>query len=192
MDQDPSGPERLYRPCSRSRQTTWRAIGAVDVAPGTSRQGDGCHPSAPRLLSDRLPASRAPRCCVEAAYAEEAARFRRGLDRYKIHPPPIRSSNIEIWSGARDGRRRVNPDARSTWAYDYRRDPGGPAVERLGYYCTRPVPTTTLQHVKLKQHSRSRSSPPIRAGWLHPLRAWSSPGRPTIGATWREAASRRS
>ena len=78
MDQDPLDRERLYQALlSRSRQTTWRAIGAVDVALwdlAGKVTGLPIH----RLLGsyrDRLPAYASSAVLPsKQAYAEEAAK----------------------------------------------------------------------------------------------------------------------
>ena len=92
MDQDPLERERLYQALlSRNRHTTWRAIGAVDVALwdiAGKIAGLPIH----RLLGtyrDRLPAYASSAVLQsKQAYAEEAARFKAsGWTAYKIHPP---------------------------------------------------------------------------------------------------------
>ena len=161
MDQDPLDRERLYQALlSRSRQTTWRAIGAVDVALwdlAGKVTGLPIH----RLLGsyrERLPAYASSAVLPsKQAYAEEAARFKGdGWTAYKIHPPTDPKLDIEICEAVRG----MVGDAftlmlDSTWAYDY---PAairvGRAVERLGYYWYEdPLPDDDLyNYVKLKQH----------------------------------------
>lgn len=161
MDQDPLERERLYQALlSRSRHTTWRAIGAVDVALwdiAGKMAGLPIH----RLLGtyrDRLPAYASSAVLQsKQAYAEEAARFKAsGWSAYKIHPPTDPRVDIEICEAVRS----MVGDAftlmlDSTWAYDY---PAairvGRAIERLGYYWYEdPLADDDLyNYVKLKQH----------------------------------------
>jgi L-alanine-DL-glutamate epimerase-like enolase superfamily enzyme len=161
MDQDPLERERLYQALlSRSRHTTWRAIGAVDVALwdiAGKVAGLPIH----RLLGtyrDRLPAYASSAVLQsKQAYAEEAARFKAsGWTAYKIHPPTDPRLDIEICEAVRS----MVGDAftlmlDSTWAYDY---PAairvGRAIERLGYYWYEdPLADDDLyNYVKLKQH----------------------------------------
>ncbi|HYB71450.1 MAG TPA: enolase C-terminal domain-like protein, partial [Candidatus Bathyarchaeia archaeon] len=161
MDQDPLERERLYQTLlSRNRQTTWRAIGAVDVALwdlAGKLAGLPIH----RLLGtyrERLPAYASSAVLPsKQAYAEEAARFKaEGWTAYKIHPPTDPRVDIEICESVRG----MVGDAftlmlDSTWAYDY---PAairvGRAIERLGYYWYEdPLADDDLyNYVKLKQH----------------------------------------
>jgi len=132
MDQDPLERERLYQALlSRNRHTTWRAIGAVDVALwdiAGKVAGLPIH----RLLGtyrDRLPAYASSAVLQsKQAYAEEAARFKAsGWTAYKIHPPTDPRVDIEICEAVRG----MVGDAFTlmldcTWAYDY------PAAIRVG------------------------------------------------------------
>jgi len=106
MDQDPLERERLYQALlSRNRQTTWRAIGAVDVALwdlAGKLMGQPIH----RLLGtyrERLPAyASSAVLATKQAYAEEAARFKAsGWTAYKIHPPTEPRLDIEICEAVR-------------------------------------------------------------------------------------------
>ncbi|HET7344155.1 MAG TPA: enolase C-terminal domain-like protein [Methylomirabilota bacterium] len=125
LGQDPLDRERLWQAMwQRSRSTTLRAIGAVDVALwdlGGKIAGLPIH----RLLGgyrESVPAyaSSAVLGSVEA-YAEEAARFKaEGWRAYKIHPPTEPATDIAVCEAVRravgDGY-TVMLD--STWAYQY-------------------------------------------------------------------------
>ncbi len=141
MGENPLDRERLYLGLTaRNRNTTWRAIGAVDIAlwdiagkaaglpihrlMGTVRT------SAPAYASSAVLAS-------PEAYAEEAVSFRdANWKAYKIHPPTDPDEDIRVCEAVRkavgDGY-RVMLD--STWSYDY---PAamrvGRAAERLGFH----------------------------------------------------------
>jgi L-alanine-DL-glutamate epimerase-like enolase superfamily enzyme len=161
MGQDPLERERLYHGLmARSRQTTLRAIGAVDVALwdiAGKVAGLPLH----RLLGsyrDRVPAyASSAVLATRQAYAEEAARFKSdGWTAYKIHPPTDPKLDIEVAEAVRG----VVGDAftlmlDSTWAYDY---PAalrvGRAIQELGYYWYEdPLADDDLyNYVKLKQH----------------------------------------
>lgn len=141
LGQDPLERERLYHGLmSRSRQTTLRAIGAVDVALW-DLAGKAAGLPIHRLLGsyrDRVPAYASSAVLGSAeAYAEEAARFKaEGWTAYKIHPPTDPAADVRVCEAVR---RSVGDDYRlmldSTWAYDY---PAavrvGRAIEALGYY----------------------------------------------------------
>ena len=141
MGENPLDRERLYLGLTaRNRNTTWRAIGAVDIAlwdiagkaaglpihrlMGTVRT------SAPAYASSAVLAS-------PEAYAEEAVSIRDGnWKAYKIHPPTDPDEDIRVCEAVR---KAVGDDYRvmldSTWSYDY---PAalrvGRAAERLGFY----------------------------------------------------------
>jgi len=141
LGQDPLERERLYQAmCQRSRATTLRAIGAVDVAiwdVAGKVAGLPIH----RLLGsyrDRVPAY-ASSAVLESpkAYAEEAARFKaEGWTAYKIHPPTDPAIDIEVCRAVR----KAVGDAYtlmldSTWAYQYPEALRvGRAIEELGFY----------------------------------------------------------
>ena len=163
MGQDPLERERLYQGLmSRSRNTTYRAIGAMDIALWDIA-GQAAGLPIHRLLGsyrDRAPAyaSSAVLGSVQA-YAEEAARYKAdGWTAYKIHPPTDPAVDIQI---CRAVRRSVGDDFRvmldSTWAYDY---PAalrvGRVAEELGFYWYEdPLADDDLyNYVKLKQQLR--------------------------------------
>ena len=141
IGQDPLERERLYQAmCLRSRATTLRAIGAMDVALwdiAGKVAGLPIH----RLLGsyrDRVPAYASSAVLPSpTAYAEEAQRFRAaGWTAYKIHPPTDPAVDVEVCRAVRT----AVGDAftlmlDSTWAYDY---PAalrvGRAIEELGFY----------------------------------------------------------
>ena len=133
--------ERLYeRLCERQRHTTWRAIGALDVALwdiagkvaglpvhrliGTYRE------SAPAYASSAVLDS-------PEAYAEQALEFKqRGWRAYKIHPPQSPREDIEVCRAVREA---VGSDYTlmldATWSYRYEDALRvGRAIEELGFY----------------------------------------------------------
>src|SRR3989441_7070936 len=141
LNQDPLERERLYQAMwHKNRQTTYRAIGAMDVALwdiagkvaglpiyrllGSYRE------SAPAYASSAVLPSK-------EAYAEEATRFKaEGWTAYKIHPPTDPVVDAEV---CRAVRRAVGDGFTvmldSTWAYQY---PAalrvGRVIEELGFY----------------------------------------------------------
>jgi L-alanine-DL-glutamate epimerase-like enolase superfamily enzyme len=163
LGQDPLDRERLWQAMwQRNRQTTLRAIGAVDVALwdlGGKIAGLPIHrllgsyrESAPAYASSAVLAS-------PEAYAEEAASYRAaGWTAYKIHPPTDPAVDIEV---CRAVRRAVGDGYTvmldSTWAYEY---PAavrvGRAIEELGFYWYEdPLADDDLyNYVKLKQQLR--------------------------------------
>src|SRR5438034_3415356 len=160
LGQDPLERERLYQAmCQRSRATTLRAIGAVDVAiwdVAGKVAGLPIH----RLLGsyrDRVPAY-ASSAVLESpkAYAEEAARFKaEGWTAYKIHPPTDPVTDIAVCEAVRravgDGY-TVMLD--STWAYQYPEALRvGQVAQALGFHWYEdPLADDDLyNYVKLKQ-----------------------------------------
>jgi L-alanine-DL-glutamate epimerase-like enolase superfamily enzyme len=160
VGQDPLDRERLWQSMwSKSRNTTLRAIGAVDVALwdlGGKVAGLPIH----RLLGsyrDRIPAYASSAVLpTPEAYAEEAAKFKAGGWRaYKIHPPTDPKVDIEV---CRAVRRAVGDDYQvmldSTWAYEY---PDavrvGKVAEELGFHWYEdPLADDDIHnYVKLKQ-----------------------------------------
>src|SRR6266705_2952980 len=141
LGQDPLARERLYQAMwHKSRQTTYRAIGAMDVALWDIA-GKAAGLPIHRLLGsyrESVPAYASSAVLPsKEAYAEEAARFKaEGWTAYKIHPPTDPAVDIEI---CRAVRRAVGDGFTvmldSTWAYDY---PAalrvGRAIEELGFY----------------------------------------------------------
>jgi L-alanine-DL-glutamate epimerase-like enolase superfamily enzyme len=125
LGQDPLDRERLYHALwQRSRSTTARAIGAVDVALW-DLAGKVAGLPIHRLLGSyrdrvRAYASSAVLGSPEA-YGEEAARFKaEGWTAYKIHPPTDPATDIAVCQAVRravgDGY-AVMLDG--SWAYDY-------------------------------------------------------------------------
>jgi L-alanine-DL-glutamate epimerase-like enolase superfamily enzyme len=160
MGQDPLDRERLWHGLwSRSRNTTLRAIGAVDVALwdlGGKAAGLPIHKllgsyrdSAPAYASSAVLASK-------EAYADEAVRFKtQGWTAYKIHPPTDPDLDIEV---CRAVRRAVGDNFRimldSTWAYQYPEALRvGRVAQELGFYWYEdPLADDDLyNYVKLKQ-----------------------------------------
>ena len=160
MGQDPLDRERLYQALwQRNRQTTLRAIGAVDVALWDIA-GKAANMPIHRLLGsyrDRAPAyaSSAVLAATEA-YADEAAKFKaEGWTAYKIHPPTDPEVDIQV---CRAVRRAVGDGFRvmldSTWSYQYPEALRvGRAIQDLGFYWYEdPLADDDLySYVKLKQ-----------------------------------------
>ena len=160
VGQDPLDRERLYQAMSQKiRNTTYRAIGAMDVALwdlGGKIAGLPIHKllgsyrtSVPAYASSAVLPSK-------EAYAEEAARFKSdGWTAYKIHPPTDPSLDIEV---CRAVRRSVGDGFTvmldSTWAYQYPEALRvGKAIEELGFHWYEdPLADDDLyNYVKLKQ-----------------------------------------
>ena len=161
MGQDPLDRERLYQEAwKRNRNTTIRAIGAVDIALW-DLAGKAMNQPIHRLLGSyrrriHAYASSAVLPSTEA-YAEEAVRFKsEGWTAYKIHPPTVPERDIEI---CRAVRRAVGDGFRlmldSTWSYQYPEALRvGRAIEELDYHWYEdPLADDDLyNYVKLKQH----------------------------------------
>jgi L-alanine-DL-glutamate epimerase-like enolase superfamily enzyme len=160
MGQDPLDRERLYQGLwQRSRATTYRAIGAMDIALwdiagkvaglpihkllGSYRE------SVPAYASSAVLGSK-------EAYAEEAVKFKaEGWSAYKIHPPTDPKVDIEVCEAVRRAvGERFTVMLDSTWAYVY---PDalrvGQAAERLGFHWYEdPLADDDIyNYVKLKQ-----------------------------------------
>jgi len=163
LGQDPLARERLYHDLwARNRMTTFRAIGAVDVALwdlAGKIAGLPIH----RLLGsyrDRVPAYASSAVLpTPEAYGEEATRYRQeGWTAYKIHPPTDPATDIAV---CRAVRRAVGDGFTlmldGSWAYDY---PAalrvGEAIEGLGYHWYEDplADDDVYTYVKLKQHLR--------------------------------------
>ena len=160
MGQDPLDRERLYHGLAgRIRQTTFRAIGAMDIALwdiAGKVAGLPIH----RLLGsyrDRIHAYASSAVLPsKEAYAEEAARFKsEGWTAYKIHPPTEPAVDIAVCEAVR----RSVGDAYtvmldSTWAYQYPEALRvGRAIEGLGFHWYEdPLADDDIyNYVKLKQ-----------------------------------------
>jgi L-alanine-DL-glutamate epimerase-like enolase superfamily enzyme len=160
MGQNPLDRERLYQGLwQRNRATTYRAIGAVDIALwdiAGKVAGQPIH----RLLGsyrDSVPAYASSAVLPsKEAYAEEAAKFKaEGWSAYKIHPPTDPKVDIEVCEAVR---RAVGDHFTvmldSTWAYVYPEALRvGQAVERLGFHWYEdPLADDDIyNYVKLKQ-----------------------------------------
>jgi L-alanine-DL-glutamate epimerase-like enolase superfamily enzyme len=163
LGQDPLERERLYHALwQRSRATTARAIGAVDVALW-DLAGKVAGLPVHRLLGSyrervRAYASSAVLASPET-YGAEAARFKAdGWTAYKIHPPTDPDTDIAV---CRAVRRAVGDGFTvmldGSWAYDYPTALRvGEAIEALGYHWYEdPLADDDLySYVKLKQHLR--------------------------------------
>lgn len=141
VGEDPFAREKLNaRLWTRIRQTTTRAIGAIDIALW-DLAGKALGVPVYKLLGqyrDAIPAyaSSAVMSSPEA-YAEEAVRYRdAGWAAYKIHPPQKLREDIAI---CRAVRKAVGDEFRvmldSTWGYDFPTALRvGKVIEELGYY----------------------------------------------------------
>ncbi len=161
VGQDPLDRERLWQALwQRNRQTTIRAIGAVDVALwdlGGKIAGLPIH----RLLGsyrETIPAYASSAVLASPAeYAAEAARYKaEGWTAYKIHPPTDPAVDIEV---CRAVRRAVGDGFTlmldSTWAYQYPEALRvGQVAEGLGFHWYEDplADDDILNYVKLKQH----------------------------------------
>jgi L-alanine-DL-glutamate epimerase-like enolase superfamily enzyme len=160
LGQDPLERERLYQGlCRRNRHTTWRCIGAVDVALWDlagkvaglpiHRLLGGYRTSVPAYASSVVLAT-------PEAYAEQALAFKaRGWGAYKIHPPAQWREDIVVCQAVR---RAVGDDYTlmldSTWSYRYEEAVRvGRAIEALGFYWYEdPLADDDLtNYVKLRQ-----------------------------------------
>jgi L-alanine-DL-glutamate epimerase-like enolase superfamily enzyme len=160
LGHDPLDRERLWQAMwQRNRQTTLRAIGAVDVALwdlGGKIAGLPIH----RLLGsyrDTAPAyASSAVLSSKEAYAEEAAQFKAsGWTAYKIHPPTDPAIDIQVCEAVR---RAVGDEFTvmldSTWAYQYPEALRvGRVAEALGFHWYEdPLADDDLyNYVKLKQ-----------------------------------------
>jgi L-alanine-DL-glutamate epimerase-like enolase superfamily enzyme len=160
LGQDPLERERLWQAMwHRNRATTFRAIGAMDVALWDiagkvaglpiHRLLGSYRESVPAYASSAVLAS-------PEAYAEEAASYKAaGWTAYKIHPPTDPATDITVCQAVR----RAVGDAftvmlDSTWAYQYPEALRvGHAVEALGFHWYEdPLADDDLyNYVKLKQ-----------------------------------------
>jgi L-alanine-DL-glutamate epimerase-like enolase superfamily enzyme len=161
LGQDPLDRERLYQAMwQKNRQTTYRAIGAMDVALwdiAGKIAGLPIH----RLLGsyrDRVPAYASSAVLpAKEAYAEEAVHFKTdGWSAYKIHPPTDPSVDIEVCRAARGAvGDRFTLMLDSTWAYQFPEALRvGKVIEDLGFHWYEDplADDDLLNYVKLKQH----------------------------------------
>jgi L-alanine-DL-glutamate epimerase-like enolase superfamily enzyme len=161
VGQDPLDRERLYQAMwQKNRQTTYRAIGAVDIALWDIA-GKAAGLPIHRLLGayrESVPAYASSAVLrSKEAYAEEALRFKgEGWKAYKIHPPTDPVVDIEV---CRAVRRAVGDEFTtmldSTWAYQFPEALRvGKAIEELGFYWYEDplADDDLLSYVKLKQH----------------------------------------
>jgi L-alanine-DL-glutamate epimerase-like enolase superfamily enzyme len=161
LGQDPLDRERLYQAMwQKLRQTTYRAVGAVDIALwdiAGKVAGLPIH----RLLGsyrDRVPAYASSAVLRgKEVYADEATRFKgEGWTAYKIHPPTDPVVDMEV---CRAVRRAVGDGFTvmldSTWAYQYPEALRvGKVAEELGFHWYEDplADDDLLSYVKLKQH----------------------------------------
>ncbi len=160
MGENPLDRERLYKTLMRhTRNTTLRAIGAVDIALWDIA-GKAAGLPIHRLLGtyrESVPAYASSTVMTEvAAYAEEAAGFKAaGWSAYKIHPPTRWREDIEVCRAVREA---VGDDYTvmldPTWSYRYEEAVRvGRAIEELGFYWYEdPLADDDIyNYVKLKQ-----------------------------------------
>jgi len=160
LGQDPLERERLYQALwQRNRATTYRAIGAMDVALwdlGGKIAGLPIH----RLLgSYRSSVPAYASSAVEPGperYAEQAREFQaRGWRAYKIHPPAEWRKDIAVCTAVRKAVGDGYPlMLDSTWSYQYPEALRvGRAIEELGYHWYEdPLADDDLySYVKLRQ-----------------------------------------
>ena len=160
IGEDPLDRERLWHGLwSRNRNTTYRAIGAMDIALWDIG-GKAANLPIHKLLGsyrDRVPAYASSAVLPSpAAYAEEAAKFKSdGWTAYKIHPPTDPSVDIEV---CRAVRKAVGDSYTvmldSTWSYQYPEALRvGRVVQDLGFHWYEdPLADDDLyNYVKLKQ-----------------------------------------
>lgn len=160
LGENPLDRERLLkRMMQRIKLTTYRAVGAVDVAlwdlAGKAaglpiyRLMGGFRDAVPAYASSEVLPSR-------AAYVEQAQRIRsEGWKAYKIHPPADWREDIAICEAVREAVGDEFPlMLDSTWSYSYEETIRvGRAIQDLGYYWYEdPLPADELlSYVKVKQ-----------------------------------------
>ena len=141
LGEDPFARERLNQKLwSRIRQTSTRAIGAIDIALWDIA-GKALGVPVWKLIGkvrDAIPAYASSAVLPSPeAYAEEAVRFKEGgWAAYKIHPPQRLREDIAACEAVR---RAVGDEYRvmldSTWGYDFPTALRvGRAIEEMGFY----------------------------------------------------------
>jgi L-alanine-DL-glutamate epimerase-like enolase superfamily enzyme len=160
MGQNPLDRERLYHAlCQRVRSTTWRAVGAVDVALwdiAGKVAGLPIH----RLLGSYRSSVRAyvssSTLGVKQAYVDQALAMKEaGFTAYKIHPPADLDRCIDICHAVRNA---LGPDFTimldPSWAFDfYQAVRLGHVIQELNFYWYEdPLADDDLyNYVKLRQ-----------------------------------------
>ncbi len=160
LGQDPLDREKLRRRMMlRTKMTSYRAVGAVDIALWdiAGKRADlpiwklmgGFRDKVPVYASSELLASR-------EAYVEQALRIKEsGWAAYKIHPPAVWQEDVAICAAVRQA---VGDDYTlmldSTWSYSY--DAAirvGRAIQEMNYHWYEdPLPAEQMyNYVKLKQ-----------------------------------------
>src|SRR6266446_1275994 len=160
LGQDPLDRERLYQAMwQKSRQTTLRAIGAMDIALWDVAGKIAGLPIHKLLGSYRTSVPAYASSAVlpsKEAYGDEAARFKAdGWTAYKIHPPTEPAVDIAVCQAVR----RAVGDAYtvmldSTWAYQYPEALRvGRVAEALGFHWYEDplADDDVYNYVKLKQ-----------------------------------------
>jgi len=141
MGQDPLDRERLWQALSkRIRATTYRCIGAIDVALWDIA-GKVANLPVHRLIGtcrDKVPAYASSSVLgATAEYVEQALRLKgQGFRAYKIHPPAGLARTIEVCRAVRDA---LGPDDRimidPSGAFSYTEALHlGRVIEELGFY----------------------------------------------------------
>ena len=141
MGQDPLDRERLNREMhKRSRATTLRAIGAMDIALWDIAGKTAGLPIHQLLgsMRSKLPAyASSPTLSSTEAYVNEALSIKDvGWAAYKIHPPTLWKTDISVCEAVR---KAVGDDYTlmldSTWAYNFPQAlKVGQAIQEMGYY----------------------------------------------------------
>ena len=161
VGQDPLDRERLYQAMwQKNRQTTYRAIGAMDIALWDIA-GQVAGLPIHRLLGsyrESVPAYASSAVLpTKEAYADEAVHFKTdGWTAYKIHPPTDPAVDIDVCRAARGAvgdRFTIMLD--STWAYQFPEALRvGKVIQELGFYWYEDplADDDLLGYVKLKQH----------------------------------------
>lgn len=160
MGENPLDREKIHSACiGQTRNTTYRCVGAVDVALW-DLAGKAAGLPIHQLIGGyrtSIPAYASSSVLADAsAYGEEAARFKaNGWAAYKVHPPTRWREDIEVCRAVREA---VGDDYTvmldPTWSYRY--DEAlrvGLAIQELGFYWYEdPLADDDItNYVKLKQ-----------------------------------------